>query len=158
MVMNHEARSRYVQGELNKLRPGEYPVKIKLFSAGGNTFHLNITAKQLAAIEKILVPEPEVDYAPCIMGKVIIGDTTTEFMLPMLNESVTFSQWGANGYVLGSRVDLMEALAEAAGEWAQDMLCRTCKENLTDDGEGYNGECGDCADRNESNKEEGDDE
>ena len=157
MSDEEESRRRYVESELGKAQPsGGYLTKLKLKAPNGETKWLSITAAQQRDIEKILVPEPDVDYSPCVMGKVIIGDTTTEFMLPLLNESVTFSQWGAPTYVLGPRADLLERMAEGAGEWAQDMLCRTCKENLTDDGEGYNGECGDCADRNPENKDEDD--
>jgi hypothetical protein len=112
-------------------------------------------ARELAAI--VLAdtephPADNVSYAPCITGKIEIGDTTTEFMLPLLNDSVTYTQWGAPTYVLGPRVDLLEKMSDGAREWAEENLCRTCKENLLDDGEGYDGECGDCADKTEGKR------
>lgn len=97
-------------------------------------------------------PADEISYAPVIKGTIQIGDDTSEFMLPLLNDSVQYSQWGADNYVLGPRVDLLETLANAAQEWAEEHLCRTCKENLLDDNEGYDGECGNCADKTESER------
>lgn len=115
-------------------------------------------ARELAAII-VSDTEPQgVDFAPCVTGQVNIGGEVTEFMLPLLNDSVTYSQWGAPTFVLGPRVDLLEKMADGAREWAEENLCRTCKARLLDDGEGYDGECGDCADRNPANREDDDEE
>lgn len=94
-------------------------------------------------------PADNVSYAPCVKGTIEIGDTTTEFML---GTDVGWNQWGASTEVLGQRVDLLEGLAGAWTEWVDENLCRTCKENLLDDGEGYDGECGDCADKTEGKR------
>lgn len=97
-------------------------------------------------------PADQYSYKPAIKGTIEIGDATSEFMLPILNDSVSYQQWGADNYVLGPRVDLLDRLADGVQLWAEENLCRTCKENLLDDGEGYDGECGDCADKTESKR------
>jgi hypothetical protein len=113
---------------------------------------------ELDVVIQTISPAPEphpadnVSYAPCVKGTIEIGDTTTEFMLPLLNDSMSYSQWGAPTYTLGERGELVEGMATAAQEWASENLCRTCKENLLDDGEGYDGECGDCADKTEGKR------
>lgn len=67
-------------------------------------------------------PADKVSYAPCITGKVEIGNGTSEFMLPLLDNSMGWTQWGAHNSVLGARVDLMEKLADAAREWALENM------------------------------------
>ena len=92
-------------------------------------------------------PSP-VSHAPCAQGTIDIGGVTSQFLLPLVNDSVRYSQWGASNTVLGDRVDLLDAMAGAAREWALDnLLCHICRENTVDDGEGYDGMCGDCADK-----------
>lgn len=154
-----EATRRYLQGEMDNVKPSEFDGKVKVkFTGEGESKHLNITAEQYGAIKKIIVPEDPspVSYAPCITGTIEIGDSTTGFMVPLGGDS-GWSNWGAANEVLATRVDLLDTLESAASEWASENLCRTCKENLLDDGEGYDGECGDCADRNPENREEDDD-
>lgn len=82
-----------------------------------------------------------------IQGKLTIDGRTTEFILPVGDYSIKYSQWGADTLVLGSRVDLLEAMADAVAEWAQDNLCSECHDATLDDGEGWDGKCGNCADR-----------
>jgi hypothetical protein len=90
-----------------------------------------------------------------VKGTITLNEVTTEFLL---TDEGSFMQWGGTRDQLGPRVDLLEALGLAYLEWRQENLCTTCEERLLDDGEGYNGECGDCADRNPENKEEDGDE
>lgn len=108
------------------------------------------------AAEVKLSAAPEVSYAPCIQGTIEIGDRKSEFLLPLANDSVKYSQWGADNTVLWPRADLLEVMADAAAEWVSENLCRTCHENLLDDGEGYDGECGDCADKTDQEGESDD--
>lgn len=91
-------------------------------------------------------PSP-VSHAPCIQGTIDIDGRLSEFLIPLLNDSVSYSQWGAGNPTLWERTDLVEALADGARDWAEENLCKTCKESMLDDGAGYDGECGDCADR-----------
>jgi hypothetical protein len=154
-----EARRRYIQGELDAVLPSTHDGKYKLKILGlGESKWFNITPEQYAAVAKILLPDPQsnVSYAPCIKGTIDIGDTSTQFMVP-LGGDTGWMNWGASREVLGTRVDLLDNIESAATEWAEENLCRTCRENLLDDGEGYDGECGDCADRNPENREDGDD-
>lgn len=153
MTDDDEARRRYVQGELNKAQPfGGYLTKLKLRTPNGETKWLSVDATQQRAIEAVLTAEPEVEREVEFSGKVILDGTTSHFM--MLNDG-DWTQWGVDQQAAGRRVDLLDKVAEAYREWQDENLCRTCKERLLDDGEGYNGECGDCADRNYN--EEGDD-
>lgn len=77
-------------------------------------------------------------------GKIRIGGVETEFTL---TDEGSFMQWGGTTEQLGPRVDLLEKLGGAYLEWRQENVCTSCGENLLDDGEGYDGRCGDCADR-----------
>ena len=95
-------------------------------------------------------PADDVSYAPCITGKIEIGDTTTEFMLTM---DAGWSQWGATTPVLGERVDLMDSLGSAWTEWASENICTECQDAIINDGEGYDGKCGNCADKEEEEEE-----
>jgi hypothetical protein len=79
-------------------------------------------------------------------GKITIDGKTTEFLL---TDEGSYTQWGADVSTLGSRVDLLERLGEAYLEWAQENLCTSCQDALLDDGEGFNGRCGNCADKAE---------
>lgn len=91
-----------------------------------------------------------------VSGKIEIDGRETEFLL---TDEGSFTQWGpVDQTVLGERVDLLEALGEAYLGWREENLCRTCGDHLLDDGEGYDGECGDCADRNPANREDDDEE
>lgn len=67
-------------------------------------------------------PASPVSYDPCITGTVEIAGIKSEFLLPLVNDSVRYSQWGADNTVLWPRVDLMDALAGAAREWALDNI------------------------------------
>lgn len=114
------ARRRYIQGELDAVLPSTHDGKYKLKILGlGESKWFNITPEQYAAVAKILLPEPEstVSYDPCITGKVEIEGAVSEFMLPLGNDSVGFSQWGADNETLWQRVDLLENLAIKAREW-----------------------------------------
>lgn len=119
-----ESRRRYIKGELDKVTPSGGQVKLKLLNAEGETFWLNVTSDQQAAIEKILLPDPadNVSYAPCIQGVVDDGNHKSEFMLPLDRYDVPFTQWGADTMILGERVDLLEGMAGAAREWASENL------------------------------------
>lgn len=66
-------------------------------------------------------PSP-VSHDPCVSGKIEIGGQVSEFLLPLLNDSVRYSQWGADNTVLWPRTDLLDAMAGAAREWALDNL------------------------------------
>jgi hypothetical protein len=79
-------------------------------------------ARELAALIVADTEPSPVSYDPCITGKVEIGGQTSEFLLPLDNDSVRYSQWGADNTVLWPRTDLMDALAGAAREWALDNL------------------------------------
>ncbi|AMM44238.1 hypothetical protein BJD78_gp68 [Arthrobacter phage KellEzio] len=81
-----------------------------------------------------------------IGGKIKIDGRETEFLL---TDEGSYIQWGADTSTLGERTDLLEKLGEAYVEWAQDNLCSECKDRTLDDGEGFNGRCGNCADRAE---------
>ena len=96
-------------------------------------------------------PADNVSYAPCVRGTVEIGDTTTAFML---TKDAGWSQWGATNEVLGSRVDLLDNLGSAWTEWTDENLCSECGDRLLDDGEGYDGKCGNCADKSEKEGDE----
>lgn len=61
--------------------------------------------------------DPKVSFTPCITGKVEIDGAVSEFMLPLDNDSVGFSQWGAPDEVLWARVALLDSFAEKAREW-----------------------------------------
>lgn len=159
-VSEAEARRRYIRGQLDKVRTTAEHYKIQLRNyEGDESFWLTITEAQRQAIEKILLPEPAspVSHAPCIQGTIEIGQRSSEFLIPLDRDDVGFSQWGADNTVLWARVDLLDEMSKTAKEWAIDNLCRTCHENMLNDGEGYDGECGDCADRNPDNREDNDD-
>lgn len=120
-----EATRRYLQGQLDKVQPsGGYRNKLQIRSTTANTNWLNITAEQLAAIEKILLPEPAspVSHAPCIQGVIEIEGRKSEFLLPLDRDDVGFSQWGADNTVLWARVDLLDELSKTAKEWAYNNL------------------------------------
>ncbi|UOK18408.1 hypothetical protein SEA_BRUHMOMENT_92 [Arthrobacter phage BruhMoment] len=104
--------------------------------------------------EGVEPPTPEISYDPCIKGTIEIGGVTSEFMILLANDSVQYSQWGASNTALWPRVDLIQGMHAAATDWADENLCRTCKERLLDDGEGYDGECGDCADKREGENDD----
>lgn len=112
-------RRDYLRGELAKINPNHGQVKLQLTNETGCTKWLNITAAQLTAIEKILVPDP-VTYAPCLTGRVEAAGTVSEFMIPLEDDSVGFSQWGAPTEVLWSRVELLDNLSGQAREWWAD--------------------------------------
>lgn len=85
-----------------------------------------------------------------LKGKITIDGRESEFML--LDEG-SWSQWGADTSTLGGRTDLLDALAEAYQVWRQENLCTECGDHLLDDGEGFDGKCGNCADRAEKDGE-----
>lgn len=82
-----------------------------------------------------------------LKGKITIDGVESEFML--LDDG-GWTQWGVNQFTAGGRVDLLDTLSQAYMEWQGENLCKTCKDHLLDDGEGYDGECGDCADRSDA--------
>lgn len=88
-----------------------------------------------------------------IKGKVTIDGRESEFMLL---EDGGWTQWGVDQPTAGERVDLLDKIAAAYMEWQDENLCSECKDHLLNDGEGYDGKCGNCADRAE--KEDDDDE
>lgn len=65
-------------------------------------------------------PPSKVSHAPCITGKIEVGGQSSEFMIPLDNDSVMYSQWGADNTVLWPRVELVEGMAEEAREWWLD--------------------------------------
>jgi hypothetical protein len=67
-------------------------------------------------------PADAYTYAPCITGKVEIGDQTSEFMIPLLNDSMGWTQWGADNHTLGPRVELLDKMSGAANEWARENI------------------------------------
>jgi len=148
-MTDDEDNRRYIKGELDSVTPNSLGrMQIKLVGDGATKW-LSITPDQKAAIEKILLPEPEspVSHAPCIQGTIDIAGLKSEFLIPLANDSVGFSQWGAGTPVLWTRVDLLDELSGKAREWADENLCRTCREDMADGGEGYDGQCAECADR-----------
>lgn len=82
-----------------------------------------------------------------LKGIIEIDGRKSEFNLDAALGS--YFQWGADTSVLGERVDLLTRLSDAFNEWAQDNLCSECQDKTLDDGEGYDGLCGNCADRAE---------
>ncbi|QOP66212.1 hypothetical protein SEA_DANIELLEIGNACE_72 [Arthrobacter phage DanielleIgnace] len=86
-----------------------------------------------------------------VSGKIEIDGKTTEFML---TEEGSYTQWGADTPILGERVDLLEKLGEAYRDWCEENLCSECGDKTLDDGEGYDGKCGNCADKAEGGDEE----
>lgn len=74
-------------------------------------------ARELAAL---IVSDTEPSTDPCITGKVEVGGQASEFMIPMDNDSVEYSQWGATSTVLWPRTDLLRAMSEQAREWWLD--------------------------------------
>lgn len=131
---HEESRRRYIKGQLEKVTPGGGQVKLQLRNEEGETFWLNVTSDQQAAIEKVLLPEPEspVSYDPCITGTIDIDGAKSEFLIPLANDSVRYSQWGASNTVLWPRVDLLDGMAGAAREWALDNI-RTEDEEENDE-------------------------
>jgi hypothetical protein len=96
----------------------------------GEGANINPTAREIrqALAEALIVsarlmadttPSP-VSYAPCITGKVEVEGAVSEFMIPLEDDSVRYSQWGAGNMALWPRVDLMEGMADAAREWYAD--------------------------------------
>jgi hypothetical protein len=61
-------------------------------------------------------PSP-VSHNPCLQGKVLIDGAESEFLIPLDNDSVGFSQWGAPTEVLWQRVELLDNLSGPAREW-----------------------------------------
>lgn len=88
-----------------------------------------------------------------ITGKVLIDGRETEFSI---SADGGYRQWGGSSpAAFGERVELMDRLGAAVREWASDDLCIECMDRLLDNGEGYDGRCGVCADRDQSkNREE----
>lgn len=70
------------------------------------------------------VPEPEspVSHDPCVQGTIEIAGVKSEFLIPLADDSVRYSQWGADNLVLWPRVDLLDAMAGAGREWALDNI------------------------------------
>jgi hypothetical protein len=62
-------------------------------------------------------PADNVSYDPCITGTITANGESSEFMIPLDNDSVKYSQWGAFNPVLGDRVDLLDGMADVAREW-----------------------------------------
>lgn len=89
-----------------------------------------------------------------ITGKIEIGGVESEFELYPSGYPGKYRQEGADIAILGGRVELLAGMADAAISWAEEHLCRTCNDCLIDDGEGFDGECGDCADRSEARRQE----
>lgn len=119
-----EARRRYIRGELDKVQPsGGYRNKLQIRNTTTASKWLNISAEQMAAIEKILLPEPPspVSYNPCIQGTIDIEGRKSEFLLALGRDDVGFSQWGADNTVLWERVELLDNLSRTAKEWWQDQ-------------------------------------
>jgi hypothetical protein len=88
-----------------------------------------------------------------INATILIGGEERKLTLRFDSEGQpTYRQYGAHVSQLESTQGLAELLADALGEWATDELCRTCHDALLDDGEGYDGECGDCADKTEARR------
>lgn len=89
-------------------------------------------ARELAAVivaDTMPDPADNVSYAPCIEGVIDDGTHKSEFMIPLDTDSSTkYSQWGADNTVLWPRVDLLEALGDAAREWASENLPRDDEE------------------------------
>jgi hypothetical protein len=122
-----EATRRYLQGEMDNVKPSEFDGKVKVkFTGEGESKHLNITAEQYEAIKKIIAPEDPspVSYDPCIQGTVEIAGRKSEFLILLDRDDVGFSQWGADNTVLWARVDLLDEMSKAAKEWALDNLGR----------------------------------
>ena len=116
-----EATRRYLQGEMDNVKPSEFDGKVKVkFTGDGESKHLNITAEQYEAIKKIIVPE-QVTYDPCIQGTIDIEGSKSEFFIPFDRGDIGYSQWGADNTVLWPRVALLEGLATAAKEWWLDQ-------------------------------------
>jgi len=114
MISHNEAQElhRLIGGALQSAEDNQW----ELIGADDLTRALELAALIVADTE----PSP-VSYAPCITGRVEIGDAVSEFMLPLDPESSTsYSQWGADNTILWPRTDLMEALADAAREWYID--------------------------------------
>lgn len=70
----------------------------------------------------VTLPEPAspVSYNPCLQGKVLIDGAESDFLIPLDNDSVGFSQWGAPNEVLWQRVALLDSLSGPAREWWAD--------------------------------------
>lgn len=77
-------------------------------------------ARELVALIVTDTTPSPVSYAPCLTGKVEIEGAVSEFMIPLENDSVGFSQWGAPNEVLWSRVELLDTLSGPAREWWAD--------------------------------------
>lgn len=77
-------------------------------------------------------PPAKVSDDPVITGRIEIGGQASEFMLPLDNDSVMYSQWGNSNTVLWPRVDLVEGMAREAREWWADN--RPAKDNEGDEG------------------------
>lgn len=85
-----------------------------------------------------------------VNGKIALNGVETEFQL---QPDGTWNNWGGDTRTLGERRDLVDALASAFQDWAIENLCITCGEALLDDGEGFDGNCGNCADKAEREDE-----
>ncbi|QWY82822.1 hypothetical protein PP641_gp082 [Arthrobacter phage SilentRX] len=81
-------------------------------------------ALELAALAVADTAPAAVDHTPCIEGSIMANGRRSEFLIPLDNPDVTYSQWGADNTVLWPRVELLENMAAPAREWALDNLDR----------------------------------
>lgn len=86
-----------------------------------------------------------------VSGKIELGGTATDFLL---TTDGGYVQGGAGLEALGDRVELLEVLGNAYRDWCEENLCRECEDALLNNGEGYDGKCGNCADRAEKDGED----
>ena len=82
--------------------------------------HAGSMAYVIGAKATVEDPPSKVSYEPCIMGKIEVGGQASEFMIPLDNDSVNYTQWGADNMVLWPRVELVEGMTEKAREWWLD--------------------------------------
>lgn len=68
-------------------------------------------------------------FDPVVTGRIEIGGQASEFMLPLDDDSVMYSQWGADNTVLWPRVSLVEGMAEEARGWWADNRPANDNEN-----------------------------
>lgn len=83
-------------------------------------------ARELAAVivaDTMPDPADNVSYFPCIEGVIDDGENKSSFMIPLdTNSSTKYINWGADNTVLWPRTDLLEAMSDAAREWAYENL------------------------------------
>lgn len=82
--------------------------------------HAGSMAYVVRANAEVDDPPSKISYDPVVTGRIEIGGQTSEFMLPLDNDSVRYTQWGADNTVLWPRTELVKALAEAGREWWLD--------------------------------------